>query len=268
MEWEQVGRTSEKIAENIVEDLFTEVLDWDKGFLRYQIGHADIVLTNLGVKYLIVETKRPGSLSWNQRAIEASLAQARGYAAAQRVTGVAVSDGRLLYVTNVRNGGLQDRLLVSLESPTPQAELWWVSVQGIYREHTGPCDPQSSADEQHATLAHTGQVLHPKYGLPMACFAYVGDPLKTSSWRLPYRLLDGNVDEKRLPKAIQCIVTNYRGARVSGIPETAVPDVLRRLAASAAVLGRMPHQQKSTALVYQQLQQALDQMEPAGSRQT
>ncbi len=34
---------------------------------------------------------------------------------------------------------------------------------------------------------------------------------------------------RRLPKAIQAILSNYRGAHVTSIPENAIPDVLHRL---------------------------------------
>jgi hypothetical protein len=72
-------------------------------------------------------------------------------------------------------------------------------------------------------------------------------------------LEDGSIDVKRLPKAVQAILSNYRGANVS-VPEKAIPDVLRRLAAAAEQLGRMPHQGE-TAEVYEMLAQALKQVE-------
>jgi hypothetical protein len=68
-----------------------------------------------------------------------------------------------------------------------------------------------------------------KDSLHSSCFAYVGDANDFATWKLPYRLAGGSVDLKRLPKAIQCIIGNYRGAQVSGIPEPAIPDVLGRL---------------------------------------
>lgn len=70
------GIASEKVAENIIEDLFTQVLDWELADLNNQVEYADIVLTKAGIKYLIVETKRPGALAWNQRAVEKALEQA------------------------------------------------------------------------------------------------------------------------------------------------------------------------------------------------
>lgn len=68
------------------------------------------------------------------------------------------------------------------------------------------------------------------------------------------------IDAERLPKAIQCILTNYRGARVSGIPEQAIPAVLSRLAQAAARAGHMPPAAANPAPVYRQLSEALEQL--------
>ncbi len=102
--------------------------------------------------------------------------------------------------------------------------------------------------------------LHPKYQLPASCFAYVPNPAQPGTWKLPYRLVDGTVDEKRLPKAIQCIISNYRGAKVSGIAEADIPAVLLRLARAAGSIGKMPHQRAETAAIYQQLADVLEQL--------
>ena len=51
-----------KVAENILCDMFTTVLDWSTEQIRLQESRADTLLTRLGVKYLIVVAKRPGSL--------------------------------------------------------------------------------------------------------------------------------------------------------------------------------------------------------------
>lgn len=67
--------------------------------------------------------------------------------------------------------------------------------------------------------------------------------------------------ETRFPKAIRAILTNYRGAHVSGIPETAIPDVLVRLGRAAAQLSKVPHQcGAGAAEVYRQLANALEQV--------
>ena len=65
---------------------------------------------------------------------------------------------------------------------------------------------------------------------------------------------------KRLPKAIQAILSNYRGTKVSSVPERDIPDVLVRLARAAMSLGRMPYQSGNTAAVYVQLEAVLRQL--------
>jgi len=63
-------------------------------------------------------------------------------------------------------------------------------------------------------------LLHPKYDLPAASFAYVGDPANPATWKLPYRHADGSVDRTRLPLAIEAILGTYRG-RKARIPASA-----------------------------------------------
>jgi hypothetical protein len=259
---ERHGHAAEKVAENILEDLFTQVLDWSLTDVNNQIDYADLLLTRLGIKHLIVEVKRPNALSWNLLAVEAALEQARRYADEQKVRCVAVSDGVMLYAADIVNGGLQDRVFVSLEAREPSESLFWISTQGIYRPRE---DWETSRRLLPATgLAEVGPLteaalLHPKYKIPAMCFAYVGDASKPHTWKLPYLLADGTPDIKRLPKAIQSILSNYRGATVSGIAEQAIPDVLLRLARAAAKLRRLPHQCGETAPIYVQLTEALEQ---------
>lgn len=80
------------------------------------------------------------------------------------------------------------------------------------------------------------------------------------TWKLPYLLADGTIDHKRLPKAVQAILSNYRGAKVGGIPEADVPDVLVPLARAASSVGKMPGQTGDPAAVYMQLAEALEQV--------
>ncbi|HTU50821.1 MAG TPA: hypothetical protein VMF56_09515 [Acidobacteriaceae bacterium] len=239
---QRFGEACEKVAENILEDLFISVLDWPLTDFNNQLGHADIVLTDHGIKHLIVEAKRPGSLAWNRRAVEKALDQALRYASEQKVKTVAVSDGCMLYAANIADGALRDRVFVSLSDAEPQYDLWWLSVQGIWRQ------PESEG------------LLHHKYHLPAQCFAYVGDYAKPGSWKLPYLLADGTVDAKRLPKAVQAILSNYRGAKVNGIPESSIPAVLGRLAQAARHAGHMPPEACNPAPIYRQLADALEQL--------
>ena len=253
----------EKIAENILEDLLTEVLDWELADVNLQVGRADIVLSELGIKRLVLEVKRPGALAWHRAAVDKALDQALRYAAAQKVGAVAVSDGRMLYAADVANGGLRDRLFVSLDDADPPLELWWLSVHGIYRPCPEPSTPLPSAAPERpvegvgADVA--GELLHAKYHLPARCFAYVGRADAPSTWKLPYRTADDAPDLKRLPRAIQAILSNYRGAKVS-IPREAVADVLVRLCQTAASLGKLPCQDAATAPAYAEAHQALDQL--------
>ncbi|HZT09038.1 MAG TPA: hypothetical protein VFC51_18610 [Chloroflexota bacterium] len=101
----------------------------------------------------------------------------------------------------------------------------------------------------------------PSNRLPLECFAHVGDASKPSTWHLPYRLVDGTIDERRLPKAIQAVLSNYRGARVSTIPEKDIAAVLHRLAEAASTIGRYPPVAGMSAAVYELLANALEQID-------
>jgi hypothetical protein len=260
------GVAAEKVAENIVEDLFTEVLDWTVADLNNQVGYADLLLTRLGIKYLLVEVKRPDSLAWRRSAVEQALDQACRYAAEQKVKCVAVSDGVMLYAADIEHGGLHDRVFASLAAPEPPVSLWWLSVHGIYRhceDRAGAAldlVPQPGGVPAPSAAGLEGCLLHSKYRLPASCFGYVGDAAAPATWKLPYRLADGSPDARRLPKAVQCILSNYRGAKVAGVPESAIPEVLERLGRAVAVLGHMPQQSPAAAPVYEQLAQVLDQL--------
>lgn len=190
------------------------------------------------------------------------------YACEQKVKTVAISDGVMLYAADIADGGLRDRLFVSLSESNPPLDLWWMAVQGIWREREFnegarirllPEEPVQSDHETSPTDAPE-TLLHPKYRLPAQCFAYVGDYSKPRSWKLPYLLADGAVDAKRLPKAVQAILSNYRGAKVSGIPETAIRAVLERLAKAARRAGHMPPEACNPAPIYRQLADALEQL--------
>lgn len=257
------GEESEKVAETILEDLFTSVLDWSRGDLAYQVGYADIVLSHNLAKYLVIEVKRPGSLVRSRPALNRALEQARRYADEQKITRIAVSDGCILYAADIQQGNLNDRLFADLTAEQIPAGLWWLSVHGIYRE----CESVERGwqfagnDAAPDTMAKgADSLLHPKYQLPVRCFAYAGDANDPRTWKLPYLLADGKVDTKRLPKAIQALLSNYRGAKVSGLPEAAVPGILKRLASAAASEGHLPPKNPHPAPAYQQLMEVLEQL--------
>jgi len=265
------GGAAEKVAENILQDLFTQVLDWSLSDLNNQIQFADLLLTHLGIKYLLLEVKRPGALAWNRKSVELALNQARRYADEQKVKCVAVSDGLMLYAADIVHGGTKDRLYVSLESASPPEALWWLSVHGIYREVEALPESSPVLPDSLATSATPGdpptpvdELLHPKYHLPAECFGYVGNAGDQSTWKLPFLCADGSIDLKRLPKAIGAILSNYRGVKVEGIPEAAIPDVLVRLAKAASQAGKLPRQGGKSAPVYEQLVEVLAQLGRTG----
>ena len=254
------------MAENILEDLFTSVLDWQISEVNHQVGYADLVLTRLGVKYLIVEAKRPGALAWNERSVDLALAQAHRYADEQKVHSVAVSDGIILYARDHIPGGHRDRVFVHLDQPQAPPDLWWLSTDGIYRFREDPSGARlrllpPMGDEQSSENGAAPGLLHPKYHLPAGCFAYVGSAADPKTWHLPYLLSDGTPDLARLPKAIQAILSNYRGAHVSSVPEPAIPEVLVTLARTARRIGKLPANGPTGPRAYLQLQEALDQMD-------
>lgn len=261
------GGAPEKVAENILADLFTTVLGWPLSDVNHQVHYADIVLTRLGIKHLIVEAKRPGALAWHERAVEAALEQAHRYADEQKVRCVAVSDGRMLYACDHIPGGHRDRVFVQLDAPDPPLDLYWLTVDGIYRVRSDlvgarrrllPDTPNAQFDPPPA-----GQpdLIHPKYRRPASCFAYVGDANRPSTWALPYRMPDGSVDAARLPKAIQAILSNYRGAHVGAVPEAAIPDVLVTLGRAAHRAGKLRGVPGGGPEVYHLLYAALEQVD-------
>jgi hypothetical protein len=224
------------------------------------------VLTQNFVKYAVLEVKHPGALAWHRHAVEAALAQARRYADEQRVSRIVVSDGVMLYAADIEHGVQKDRLFVSLARPEPPLALWWLSVHGVYRPREGDDDrvlveeQAPSETVQPAIVPVEGELLHPKYKLPARCFGYVGNAADPRTWKLPHLEADGSIDEKRLPKAIQAVISNYRGTKVAGIPEPAIPHVLVRLAQAAACAGKLPGQGGHPAAVYELLVEVLGQM--------
>jgi hypothetical protein len=179
---------------------------------------------------------------------------------------VGVSDGFTLYAADIVHGGIHDRIFVSLEYPTPPDTLWWLSVHGVYRPRKETQDavlrllPEAPVNGTPPTPLCEADLLHPKYKLSAHCFAYVRNASDPKTWKLPYLLADGPPDLARLPKSIQAVISNYRGAKVSGIPEPDIPDVLTRLGCAAVGVGKMPFQSGDTAPAYQYLAEILDQL--------
>ncbi len=178
------------------------------------------------------------------------------------MTAIAVSDGQMLYAADIAAGGLKDRLFVALDTHEAPLDLWWLSVHGIYRDAPAPTTvlPQTIETEGSPMAGGASdELLHHRYQLPARCFAFVGSADNQSTWKLPYVCLDGRPDLKRLPKALQSILSNFRGVKVS-IPREAIPDVLVRLGRAAALARKMPCQCAPAADAYVEAHEALDQL--------
>jgi hypothetical protein len=68
-----------------------------------------------------------------------------------------------------------------------------------------------------------------KKGLPASCYAYVPDPNKPETWKLPYRKVDGSIDKDHLKAAVAALSPGgYRGRKVR-IPEEDLLEVKRKL---------------------------------------
>lgn len=207
--------------------------------------------------------------------MESALSQARRYASEQRVQSIAVSDGILFYAVDLINGGLRNRARLQLDATDFSPDAWWLSVDGIYRPATALAERSAtqvaaatSCEMLVAQLPASEALLHPQYKVPAECFAYVGNASRTATWKLPYRLADGSIDEKRLPGAIRAVLSNYRGTHVKTIPESAIGDVLVRLGRAAAEIRKLPGQTPEPLPSYQQLYDALHQMQRLGELPT
>jgi hypothetical protein len=99
-------------------------------------------------------------------------------------------------------------------------------------------------------------LLQPKYHLPESAFAYVGDAEQPATWKLPYRHADGSIDRRRLPLAIEAALGTYRG-RHAGIPASALPGVLDKLARAADAIGKMPPRASHPSPLYRKLAAAV-----------
>ena len=250
------GGGCEKITENILEDLFTKVLGWPISCINNQINYADIVLTKLGIKQLIIETKRPNYFAAHADRIGSAREQAWRYAEKQKVTRIAICDSYKLYAFDLINGGCQERVAIHLDNNEFSEDLWWISVNGIYRPRK---NYQPTLNQHGNSLILDHEPLHPKYKLPARCFAYVDDVNQPKTWKLPYLTAKGNVDQKRITGAIRCIVSNYRGANVKNIPESAIPDVLKKLYQAAHDIKKLPEQNPKTSRCYYDLSSAIKQ---------
>lgn len=256
------GVTPEKASENILERFFVQILGWPVSGLSWQVDHADLVLSNNFYKYLIVEVKRPGQLNTPARWRKA-IHQARGYASRQGVSKIAVSDGTRMYAADCGEYGLIDRVNTRLDTDAPDLDaLWWLSFYGIHQHCANP-PPGWELEEiltKNVDTDFDEEYVLTYKGLPSWCFAYVGDIEDTGTWKLPYRLPDGQVDTKRLPKALSALLGTFRGKKVQGIPERALPSVYEALYRGVVAADKVPGLDNPVSPVYWQFAEAIKQI--------
>jgi len=152
---------------------------------------------------------------------------------------------------------LQERLYISLDIEQFPEDLWWLSPHGVYRARD---DYEPQLNKAATVEVNENDLLHPKYKVPARCFAYVEHHGNPKTWKLPYLLANGSVDTKRLSGAIRCIISNYRGANVKDIPESAIPSVLKRLHEAAERAGKLPHQNVKAPDTYKQLAEIVNHL--------
>lgn len=91
----------------------------DHYLISAHLGAGQTYIIDHRTNKVFATVKRPGSLAWSRRAVECALDQAMRYASEQRVKAVAISDGLMLYAADVADGGLRDRIFVSLSESDP-----------------------------------------------------------------------------------------------------------------------------------------------------
>ncbi|MBM3476060.1 MAG: type I restriction enzyme HsdR N-terminal domain-containing protein [Armatimonadetes bacterium] len=77
-----------------------------------------------------------------------------------------------------------------------------------------------------------------KSGRGPECHAYVGDPSRKSTWKLPYRLADGSIDVPRLEAATAALSPGGHRGRPVELPTEALAEVRRKLREAYEELGR------------------------------
>jgi hypothetical protein len=127
----------EKVVENVIEDLLTQVLDWPLKEIAYQSGRADMVASKDGRVQMILEAKSLKDDAWQRQDMIKALHQAHGYASAHQAGVVVVSDGRTLYAETVSGEQAKPLCFIALDISKSDESLWWLSRGGIEKAWEG-----------------------------------------------------------------------------------------------------------------------------------
>lgn len=263
------GHEGEAVTKHIIEDLFTHVLGFSQADLVQQSPGPSstprpcLIITRLGLNSMVLQALPPHTLSGFGASVRAVLSQSHRCVSAQVILALGVCDGFLLYAEEQAHGGRRPRVFVTLDSPTPPPDLFWLSTDGVWRRRDDlpqGWDPLASHIHHRPFDPEPEILLDPTHHLPFTCFAYVGDASKPRTWHLPYLHANGSIDNAGLLRAIQAVVSGShdQGLSSSLVPPASVPVVLLRLAHAANASHQWPLHAAS-APAYRLLDQALRQ---------
>ncbi len=202
----------------------------------------------------------PGRQTGRCPAMQAAVQRARGLG----IGHAGVCDGGLLYLEDDDGGPRRARLRVWLGQTSAPGELWWATPTGMMQPVTpmqaalffppvGPAAGSAQADGSGSVGLAADAQLHPRLQLPAACFAFVGDPMRPATWKLPYRRADGRADLRRLIAAAHHAAASLATPIRGGVPYGELPVVIHRLADAARELGQLPPANCHPSGVFQRL---------------
>ncbi len=252
------GRTAEPIWELAASRLPMPSPEPAETWTTFQVG------TGNGRERCVLAISSPGGIPVRQtgrcHAMQAAAQRAR-------VLGIGhagVCDGGLLYLEDDDGGPRRARLRVWLGQTSAPGELWWATPMGLTQPVTpmqaalvftpaGPAVGSAVADGSGGVGLKAGAQLHPRLQLPAACFAFVGDPMRPTTWKLPYRRADGRADLRRLIAAAHHAAASLATPIRGGVPYGELPVVIHRLADAARELGQLSPGNRHPSGVFQRL---------------
>ncbi len=250
------GRSlNESDVRAVLERLLTDVLGYEPEQIDREPDFADFLILYRGMKLIVIETKDWGVFD-NEKALENALKQAANYADRHKVKRIFVFDGEKVIQALRSELSIKVVANANISGEPPFNDLFYFTQYGLEKT------PQTAT----LTINYSGESTeeipyktHHGIRLPYTCFAYIGDLRDKKTWKMPYRNEDGSVDTGRIDKAVNFLLkkSGYRGitATNESVPETAQPDVARKLAIAYQELGQWePHSKyKSVNLLWDYL---------------
>lgn len=226
---------------------------------------AFLVGVGNGRERCVLAISSPGGIPGRQTgrcpAMQAAVQRARGLG----IGHAGVCDGGLFYLEDDDGRSRRARLRVWLGQTSAPGELWWATPTGMTQPVTPtqgalvfpPAGPAAAGSARAGggggAQPAAGAQLHPRLQLPAACFAFVGDPMRPATWKLPYRRADGRADLRRLIAAAHHAAASLATPIRGGVPYGELPVVIHRLADAARELGQLPPANCHPSGVFQRL---------------